>query len=127
MRAHGKTTEERIIAKHQEALHRGFQAWPSLAYDRPPAMGDSRWTADLILSTWIQAETGRPPSNGLEYRTGQSGGGFDALDLKFLSPEHWLAEDAVIDLSIPLNCRGYDWQARIPVPFYGAGMSYGSI
>lgn len=119
---------DQIIAhKHTECLHRGFHVWPSLKYGKPPAMGDSRWTADLILSTWMQAETGQPPDNGLEYRIGKSGGGFDALDLKLLSPERWLTEDAVIDLSIPLNRRGYDRQIRIPVPFYGAGMSYGSI
>ena len=123
MKVHGKTTEERIIAKHQEALHRGFQAWPSLAYDRPPALGDARWTADLILATWIQAETGRPPTNGLEYKVGQSNGGFDALSFKFLPGEQWLPEQEAIDTSIPLNRRPYDRYIQIPVPWYGAGMS----
>src|SRR5713101_3606239 len=127
MKAHGKTTEERIIAKHQEALHRGFLAWSSLAYDRPPAMGDARWTADLILATWTQAETGRPPTNGLEYKVGQSGGGFDALTFKFLPGERWLPEQEAIDTSIPLNRRPYDRNIQIPLPWYGAGMSYGSI
>jgi glutamate synthase domain-containing protein 2 len=32
-----------------------------------------------------------------------------------------------IDLSIPLNRRPYDRQIEIPIPFYGAGMSFGSI
>src|SRR5260370_3371074 len=127
MKAHGKTAEERIIAKRQEALHRGFLAWSSLAYERPTAMGAARWTADLILATWIQAETGRPATNGLEYKVGQSGGGFDALTFKFLPGERWLPEQEAIDTSIPLNRRPYDRYIQIPVPWYGAGMSYGSI
>ena len=127
MKLHDKTAEELVIAKHQEALHRGFRTWPSLAFERPPAMGDARWTADLILATWMQAETGRPPDNGLEYQVGQSGGGFDALAFKFLPKEHWVAGDEPVDTSIPLNRRPYDRQIQIPIPWYGAGMSYGSI
>ena len=127
MKLNGKTAEELIIAKHQEALQQGFRTWPSLAFDRPPAMGDARWTADLILATWIQAETGRPPTNGLEYKMGHSGGGFDALTFKFLPGGRWLPEQEAIDTSIPLNRRPYDRDIQIPVPWYGAGMSYGSI
>src|SRR6266581_968636 len=127
MRHNGKTSEERIIEKHQEALHRGFQTWPNLAYDRPQAMGDARWTADLILATWTQAETGHPPDNGLEYQVGRSGGGFDALSFKFLPREQWIPEQDLIDTSIPLNRRPYDRKIQIPIPWYGAGMSYGSI
>ena len=127
MKPNGKTTEELIIAKHQEALHRGFRTWPGLAFDRPPAMGDARWTADLILATWTQAETGRLPDNGLEYQVGRSHGGFDVLEFKFLPTERWVSEQEPIDTSIPLNCRPYDRRIQIPIPWYGAGMSYGSI
>src|SRR3989441_4700249 len=127
MKRYGKTSEELIIEKHQEALHRGFRTWPSLAFDRPPAMGDARWTDDLILATWTQAETGRPPENGLEYRVGRSGGGFDVLTFKFLPREQWVPEQETIDTSISLNRRPYDREIEIPVPWYGAGMSYGSI
>ncbi len=127
MRHNGKTSDERIIEKHQEALHQGFRAWPSLAYDRPPAMGDARWTADLIMATWIQAETGRPPANGLEYQVGRSGGGFDVLTFKFLPGEQWVPEQEPIDTAISLNRRPYDRKIEIPVPWYGAGMSFGSI
>ncbi|RMF32021.1 MAG: FMN-binding glutamate synthase family protein [Chloroflexi bacterium] len=123
----GKTAEELVIEKHVEALRRGFHLWPTLAFDRPPALGDARWTADLILATWLQAETGRPPDNGLEYRVGRSGGGFDRLDFKFLPPERWLPEEEPVDTSIPLNRRPYDRRIEIPVPWYGAGMSFGSI
>jgi glutamate synthase domain-containing protein 2 len=127
MKLNGKTAEERIIAKHQEALHRGFRTWPGLAFDRPPAMGDARWTADLILANWTQAETGRPPDNGLEYQVGRSGGGFDVLAFKFLPRERWVPEQELIDMSIPLNRRPYDRNIQVPIPWYGAGMSYGSI
>lgn len=127
MKQHGATSEERIIIKHQEALHRGFHAWPGLTYDRPPAMGDARWTADLILATWTQAETGHPPDNGLEYQVGRSGGGFDALTFKFLPGEQWVPEQETIDTTISLNRRPYDRKIEIPVPWYGAGMSFGSI
>jgi glutamate synthase domain-containing protein 2 len=91
-----------------------------------PALGDRRWSADLILSTWMQAETGRPPE-GLEYKVGKSGGGFDALDFQFLPEDRRPPQSAEIDLSIPLNRRPYDRRLEIPVPFYGGGMSYGSI
>src|SRR6266487_6036981 len=122
-----RTTQERIIEKHQEALHQGFRAWPSLAFDRPAAMGDARWTADLILATWMQAETGHPPDNGLEYQVGGSNGGFDMLAFKFLPKEQWVPEQELIDTAIPLNRRPYDRKIQIPIPWYGAGMSYGSI
>ncbi len=122
-----KTADELIIEKHMEALHRGFHVWPTLEFGVMPALGDSRWTADLIYSTWVQAETGRPPINGLEYRVGNSGGGFDVLDFKFLPKDQWLADNTSIDLTIPLNRRAFDKKIEIPIPFYGAGMSYGSI
>ena len=122
-----KTVEQLIIEKHTTYLHQGFHLWPKLKDGRLPALGDRRWTADLILSTWMQAETGRPPSNGLEYRVGNSGGGFDVLDFKFPPAVRRLPDDVAVDLSIPLNRRPYDRRIEIPIPFYGAGMSFGSI
>ncbi len=127
MQREGKTVEERIIEKHMEALHRGFHTWPTLTFDRPPAMGDARWTADLILATWLQAEIGQPADHDLEYRVGRSGGGFDVLDFKFLHKERQVPEEEPADTSIPLNRRPYDGKVEIPVPWYGAGMSFGSI
>lgn len=127
MKLNGATVEERIVEKHQEALHHGFHVWPGLEFDRPPAMGDARWTADLILSTWMQAETGEMPENGLEYRVGRSGGGFDALDFSFLPREQWIPGQEPVDISIALNRRSYDRKIEIPVPWYGGGMSYGSV
>jgi glutamate synthase domain-containing protein 2 len=122
-----KTTEQLIIEKHIECLRQGFHLWPELKNGKPPALGDDRWTADLILSTWLQAETGTPPVNGLEHRVGRSGGGFDVLDFKFPSQDRWPSTPEAIALSIPLNCRPYDRSIEIPIPFYGAGMSFGSI
>jgi glutamate synthase domain-containing protein 2 len=92
--------------------------------------GDPRWTADLIVSTWTQAEMGEPPANGLEYRTGASGGGFDRID--FLFPErtaqfHTGPDD--VDLSLRLNRRSDDTitpPLEIGIPIYGGGMSFGS-
>jgi glutamate synthase domain-containing protein 2 len=122
-----KTVEQLIVEKHTTYLRQGFHLWPKLKNGKLPALGDHRWTADLILSTWVQAETGRPPTNGLEYRVGNSRGGFDVLDFKFPPPDRRLPDDVAVDLSIPLNRRRYDRQLKIPIPFYGAGMSFGSI
>lgn len=117
---------ELITEKHTEALRRGFRRWPRKKLV-PPALGDLRWTPELILTTWQQAEEGRAPAGGLEYRRGASGGGFDELRMKELPEESWLPPEAEIDLSIPLNRRGFDPEIEIPVPWYGAGMSFGSI
>ncbi len=94
------------------------------------AFGDPRWPADMLLSTWKQAETGRPPVQKLDYKNGKSGGGFERMNIMFpkkpplesFRPEH-------VDLSIRLNHRVDDGRpdVTIGVPFYGGGMSYGSI
>ncbi len=122
-----KEVNRKAVDKHVKALRRGFAERSELAHERPPALGDYRWTDDLILATWFQARTGSVPENGLEYRTGRSGGGFDRLDFKFKPQEAWTPAETPIDLSIPLNRRPYDPQIRIPIPVYGGGMSYGSI
>jgi glutamate synthase domain-containing protein 2/Na+-translocating ferredoxin:NAD+ oxidoreductase RNF subunit RnfB len=92
-------------------------------------IGDYRWTSDLILATWRQAETGRPPEEGIEYRTGGSGGGFDCIDFIFPEqiPDRSLRPESV-DLSIPLN-RRKDGRPEVTIgmPMYGGGMSFGSV
>jgi len=115
------------LQKHIEYLHHGYKNWSNLENGLPPAMGDHRWTAELILATWYQSRTGHPPKNGLEYKVGNSGGGFDNLTFKFLPKEEQLRAEIEIDLSIPLNRRGYDQEIEIPIPWYGAGMSFGSV
>lgn len=95
--------------------------------------GDFRWPTPLLLVTQQQARSGRPPTQGdLEYRVGASDGGFDRLAFTFeldMDP-HDLphADPAGFDFSLLLNRRDPDRPAlRIPVPWYGAGMSYGSV
>jgi glutamate synthase domain-containing protein 2 len=98
-----------------------------MEFGKPPALGDARWTDDLILSVWTQAQTGKPPTNGLEYKVGRSGGGFDSLDFKFLPESQWLPDNVQVDTSIALNRRDFNPKIEIPVPWYGGGMSFGSI
>jgi len=94
------------------------------------ALGDFRWPADMILATWKMAETGDapPPEYGFEYQCGNSGGGFDRIRFKFPEkPPLELGEDD-IDTSIELNRRNDGRpQIRIDVPWYGGGMSFGSV
>ena len=92
--------------------------------------GDPRWPAELLFSTWIQAETGRPPEVDLNYKTGLSGGGFDKINIEFPTiplDVNFKPED--VDLSVKLNRRTDEGRpdVTIGVPFYGGGMSYGSI
>lgn len=110
--------------KHTEWLSAGFHYWSDS--DEPPAaLGDRRWTSDLILATWKQSEGAHP--SGLEYRKGDSGGGFDVLEFKILDREQWLPSTAKIDISLQLNRRTSEPQIEIPIPWYGAGMSFGSV
>ena len=91
-------------------------------------LGNPRWTNELLMSTWVMAETGMPPERGLEYRVGRGGGGFDVLDFDFPDGGH---PDAAslrnISTAIPLNRRGVGPRIEIPIPIYGAGMSFGSV
>ncbi|MBU1754336.1 alpha-hydroxy-acid oxidizing protein [bacterium] len=91
-------------------------------------LGDYRWTSDLILSTWYQAETGKLPTNGLEYSTGNSGGGFDRLRIIFPKNPPIELKDDEISTSIPLNRRNDSaYRVEIGLPIYGGGMSFGSV
>ncbi len=94
------------------------------------AMGDYRWTPDMLMATWKMAETGEPPSPeyGYDYETGDSGGGFDRLRFKFPEKAPVELREDEIDTSIVLNRRNDGRpQVRIDVPWYGAGMSFGSV
>jgi len=91
--------------------------------------GDYRWTADLLVSTWNQAETGCVSQEGFEYKVGSSGGGFDKLSLAVpdvAEDRDFKPED--VDLSIRLNRRN-DGRGEVFIgfPIYGGGMSFGSI
>lgn len=96
------------------------------------ALGDHRWTADMIMAVYEMAETGAPPVMDTNYQIGNSGGGFDRL--RFAVPEEIFAEVTntaelveEIDLGVELNRRSEGVKIRIPLPIYGGGMSYGSV
>ena len=98
----------------------------------PGGEGDFRWPTALLLSTQQQARTGRPPAAELEYRLGASDGGFDRLAFTFeldRDPRQVIAADpAGFDFQLPLNRREPQRPPlALPMPWYGAGMSYGSI
>jgi glutamate synthase domain-containing protein 2/NAD-dependent dihydropyrimidine dehydrogenase PreA subunit len=96
------------------------------------ALGDLRWTADLILSTWEQAEVGNL-SKKYEHRIGSSGGGFDKLRFDFELYDKGLYDDELLseedrDTSIVLNRRNDGRpKIKIPIPVYGGDMSFGSV
>ncbi len=117
---------ELIVEKHSERIHNGLKILPSLRYGIPSALGNKRWTPELILATYEQALTGEPPKNNLEYRVGDSGGGFDVLGWRDPNGAQKIDEDRV-DMSIPLNKRPDGVRLQIPIPIYGGGMSFGSI
>ena len=109
---------------------------PAKSYPRLPepvgGEGDFRWTTALLLSSQQQAKTGRPPSGDLEYRIGASEGGFDRMAFSFefdRDPREILIGDpAEFDFSLLLNRREQERPAlKLPLPWYGGGMSYGSI
>jgi glutamate synthase domain-containing protein 2 len=93
-------------------------------------LGDYRWPADMILATWKMAETGTSPSPdyGYEYETGNSGGGYDCLRFKFPAKPPVDIKEEEIDTTLELN-RRHDGRPniRIDVPWYGGGMSFGSV
>lgn len=91
-------------------------------------LGDFRWTPDLIVSTWQQAETGEIPKGNREYKIGSSGGGFDRFDFTIEDSAPLSSTEAKsVDTSICLNRRGEGPSVEIPIPWYGAGMSFGSV
>jgi glutamate synthase domain-containing protein 2/ferredoxin len=105
-------------------------------------LGDPRWSSDLILSTWYEAETGQTPPPHLEYRRGESGGGFDRIRFRFEMPgleEKGTATNGrklhpsipnrmEIDTGLDLNHREDGRpQVHIDIPVYGGGMSFGSV
>jgi glutamate synthase domain-containing protein 2 len=91
-------------------------------------LGDYRWTPDLIITTWQQAESGEIPQGTLEYKIGASAGGFDKFEF-VIDNNNPLPSNKTdrINTDISLNRRGEGAQINIPVPWYGAGMSFGSI
>ncbi len=130
----GRTISYKAEENQFRVLLGGSQ--PLACYKRLPqpvgGEGDYRWPTSLLLSTQQQAKTGCPPSADLEYRIGASDGGFDRLAFAFeldQDPHEVIQGNPVdFDFSILLNRRDSTRPSLIlPVPWYGAGMSYGSI
>jgi glutamate synthase domain-containing protein 2 len=74
------------------------------------------------------AATGTIPHQGLNYKTGDSSGGFDKIRFVFpKAKDNGISEDE-ISTAIELN-RSEDSRPKItiPVPFYLGGMSFGSV
>ena len=98
-------------------------------------MGDPRWTGDLLVATYKQAETGTVPAASFESEVGASDGGFDQIRIVVPTRQEIAGEPPAVDRSssavhrtaIPLNRRKEGAQIWTPVPWYGGGMSYGSI
>jgi glutamate synthase domain-containing protein 2/NAD-dependent dihydropyrimidine dehydrogenase PreA subunit len=95
-------------------------------------LGDKRWTADLLNATWYEAKHARVPDPRVfEYRIGDSGGGFDAMRFIFekdgSSSSSVVGRPSSIDLSLPLNHRAHGESITLPFPWYGGGMSFGSV
>jgi len=118
---------ETLIHKTTHLMQDGMNARAFGEYRIPEALGDARWTDELILSTWYMAETGEVP-DGMNFKTGKSDGGFDRLDFQFLPEGEWLEHSGDIDTSLHLNRRGDGKnEIEIDIPWYGGGMSYGSV
>lgn len=105
--------------------------YPELPREDAPE-GDFRWPVWLLHTAQQMARTGEPPTGDVEYRVGASDGGFDRLALAFeldTDPADIPAADpAGFDLGLALNRRSDGRpDRRIATPWYGAGMSYGSI
>jgi len=116
---------ELVINKHRERINHGLEVLTTLKFGVPGGLGNKRWTSELILATYEQATTGKPPV-AFEYKVGKSGGGFDRLDFKKTGngpPD----DEESFDLSIQLNRRPSGPKIDIPIPVYGAGMSFGSV
>ncbi len=90
-------------------------------------LGDYRWTADLLMTGWERAETGKPPTIDMEKEIGNSGGGFDKMSLNYIKDEPEESELEGIDISVELNRRADGPRVKIGVPFYCGGMSFGSV
>jgi glutamate synthase domain-containing protein 2/ferredoxin len=94
--------------------------------DNFQSLGDPRWSADMILATWRMAKTGEPMALDDPANCGLSGGGFDELRL-VLPARKPKFDPEDISTSVDLNRRGTGERISLPVPFYGGGMSFGSI
>jgi glutamate synthase domain-containing protein 2 len=128
------STPNHYLCVGEACMEACYKACPTkaLSMKRNPTfdtLGDYRWPAELLAGTWHMAEFGKMPEKGLEYKVGASGGGFDKLRIVFPKKQSADAIDDIdIDVGVVLNRRDDNaHRVRIEVPFYGGGMSYGSV
>lgn len=114
----------KILGQHRDKIHGGVDKLAEGGFDYGGALGNYRWTQDLLMSSWYQAAKGKPPK-GMEYKVGASGGGFDKIHFKIDSELEY--GNGKADLSINLNRKNSGEKISIPIPIYGGGMSYGSV
>lgn len=88
--------------------------------------GDKRWSNEALLETYHAAMTGRPLTLDPRHESGPSGGGFDVLQWKDPSAPRITDVDS-INIGVRLDRKGDAGNLAIDVPWYGGGMSYGSI
>ena len=92
------------------------------------AMGDPRWTADLILSTWHMAETGHAAHRGPGIPAWRIGRRLRPHRFQLFPPTPAKVDPAKVDTSLDLNRRNDGRpQVHIDLPVYGGGMSFGSV
>ena len=118
---------ETLVKKVTHLLHDGYSGHAKGVFEIPPALCDFRWTPELILGTWYMSEEGNVPGQEAEYRRGKSQGGFDCLDFKFKDENEWIKNKENIEIGITLNKRDGGRIIDLKVPWYGGGMSYGSV
>jgi glutamate synthase domain-containing protein 2 len=107
-------------------------SYARLAEPDEQSEGDMRWTTALLLTSSEQARTGEPPDGSMECRVGHSGGGFDRLAFGFELDDPAdpvpAGDSERFDMRLKLNRRGDGRPAlEIPLPWWGSGMSYGSV
>ncbi len=90
-------------------------------------LGDKRWPMKLLSGTYLMAESGKGFVPQIKDWRGDSGGGFDKMRLNMPSQEETVPPEE-IDLTLRIN-RSDDNRPGLTlgVPWYGGGMSFGSI
>ena len=114
-----------------EPLHKECPV-KALSLKRNPTfdtMGDFRWTPDLLASTWHMAETGR--CLPAVWNTGSGHRAADLTSSGWFCPcpgKPWPLKTGMWMSGVDLNRRNdHAHRVKIEVPFYGGGMSYGSV
>lgn len=105
--------------------------WKAISVEKSSyekVLGDYRWPADLLIHTFMLANTPKYFHDNESENIGISEGGFDIIKLVAHTQTEPKVLEHDVDLSISLNKRtNSNIKINIPIPIYGGGMSYGSI